>query len=246
VKPDPDLVLHSDPADRSLWWAVRYVLRIRTNVIIILASALGYFFFAGLRSFAILFTTSHYGLSKAVASPLVLVVGIGALAGVYAGGRIADRLLVQGYIRARILVPTVCLIAITPVLAVAIVTTSIVIALPLLTMGAALLGAANPAMDAARLDIMHPRLWGRAESIRTVLRTLGEAAAPISFGFVSQYLFGGTHLAGHATGLEYTFLLFVVPLLCAGLLALAALRTYPQDVATATASAEAIDALRNH
>src|SRR5205823_9098068 len=35
VTPDPDLVLHSDPTDRSLWWAARYVLRIRTNVIII-------------------------------------------------------------------------------------------------------------------------------------------------------------------------------------------------------------------
>jgi len=218
------------------------VLRIRTNVIIIIASALGYFFFAGLRSFAILFTTSHYGLSKAVASPLVLAVGIGALAGVYAGGRIADRLLVKGYIRARILVPAVCLLAITPVLAVAIMTTSIWVALPLLTLGAALLGAANPAMDAARLDIMHPRLWGRAEGIRTVLRTLGEAAAPISFGFVSQYLFGGAHRAGHATGLEYTFLVFLVPLLCAGLLALVALRTYPRDAATAAASAKVIDA----
>jgi predicted MFS family arabinose efflux permease len=179
------------------------VLRIRTNVIII-ASALGYFFFAGLRSFAILFTTSHYGLSKAVASPLVLVAGTGAVAGVYAGGRIADRLLARGYIRARILVPAVCLLAMTPVLAVAIVATSIVVALPLLTLGAALLGAANPAMDAARLDIMHPRLWGRAEGIRTVARTMGEAAAPISFGFVSQYAFGGAHRAGHATGLEYT------------------------------------------
>jgi len=221
---------------------IRYVLRIRTNVIIIIASALGYFFFAGLRSFAILFTTSHYGLSKAVASPLVLAVGIGALAGVYAGGRIADRLLVKGYIRARILVPAVCLLAITPVLAVAIMTTSIWVALPLLTLGAALLGAANPAMDAARLDIMHPRLWGRAEGIRTVLRTLGEAAAPISFGFVSQYLFGGAHRAGHATGLEYTFLVFLVPLLCAGLLALVALRTYPRDAATAAASAKVIDA----
>jgi predicted MFS family arabinose efflux permease len=252
VAPDRALVLHSDPTGRSLWWAARYVLRIRTNVIIIVASALGYFFFAGLRSFAILFTTSHYGLSKAVASPLVLVMGIGALAGVYAGGRTADRLLVKGHIRARILVPAVCLLAITPVLAVAIATPSILIALPLLTGGAALLGAANPPMDAARLDIMHPRLWGRAEGIRTFLRTLGEAAAPISFGFVSQYVFGGPaaspgtgsgeHVAGHATGLEYTFLVFLVPLLCAGLLALAALRTYPRDVATATASAEAIDA----
>jgi predicted MFS family arabinose efflux permease len=110
----------------------------------------------GLRAFAILFTTGHYGLSKAVASPLVLVVGIGALAGVYAGGRTADRLLVKGYVRARILVPTVCLLAITPLFGAAIVTTSIMAALPLLALGAALLGAANPPMDAARLDIMHP------------------------------------------------------------------------------------------
>ena len=64
------------------------------------------------------------------------------------------------------------------------------------------------------------------EGIRTFLRTLGEAAAPISFGFVSQYVFGGpaastgstgassgAHLAGHATGLEYTFLVFLIPLL---------------------------------
>jgi len=220
---------------------IRYVLRIRTNVIIIIASALGYFFFAGLRSFAILFTTSHYGLSKAVASPLVLAVGIGALAGVYAGGRIADRLLVKGYIRARILVPAVCLLAITPVLAVAIMTTSIWVALPLLTLGAALLGG-QPGHGCRTPGHHASPLWGRAEGIRTVLRTLGEAAAPISFGFVSQYLFGGAHRAGHATGLEYTFLVFLVPLLCAGLLALAALRTYPRDAATAAASAKVIDA----
>ena len=35
--------------------------------------------------------------------------------------------------------------------------------------------------------------------------------------------------------------MFLIPLLIAGLLALAGLRTYPRDVATATASAEAID-----
>jgi hypothetical protein len=36
-------------------------------------------------------------------------------------------------------------------------------------------------------------------------------------------------------GLEYTFLVFLVPLLTAGLLALPALRFYPRDVATAIA-----------
>lgn len=225
--PDPNLVLHSDPAERSVWWAVRYVLRVRTNVVIIIASALSYFFFAGLRSFAILFVTQHYGLAKPVASSLVLVVGVGAVLGVVAGGRISDRGVRQGHVRARVVVPAVCLLAVAPVIAPALLTTAIAAALPLLTLGAALLGAANPPMDAARLDIMHPRLWGRAEAVRTVLRTVAEAAAPVLFGFVSDHVL---------PGLQLTFLVFLAPLLLAGLLVLPALRTYPRDVATAAAA----------
>jgi predicted MFS family arabinose efflux permease len=251
VSPRDDLVLREDPAGRSVWWAVRYILRVRTNVVLIIVSALGYFFFAGLRSFAVIFATGHYGLAKPAATALILVIGAGALAGVYAGGRIADRLLRRGHIRARVMVPAVCLLALTPVLAPAIAIKMVAIALPLLIVGAFLLGAINPPLDAARLDIMYPRLWGRAEGVRTTLRSLGEAAAPLLFGYVSQYVFGGpgssagsgsggTGASGGATGLEYTFLLFLIPLLAAGVLALTALRTYPRDVATATKSAEAI------
>jgi hypothetical protein len=139
------------------------------------------------------------------------------------------------------------------VLAPAIAATSVAVALPLLIGGAFLLGAPNPPLDAARLDIIHPRLWGRAEAVRTVLRSIGESAAPLLFGYVSQYVFGGPGSAaaegggsgaghaGNATGLEYTFLVFLVPLMIAGLLSLAGLRTYPRDVATASASVLAID-----
>jgi hypothetical protein len=104
---------------------------------------------------------------------------------------------------------------------------------------------------------------GRAEGVRTALRSLGEAAAPLLFGYVSQYVFsgpgssagggsgssggsgasggtGGAASAAQAAGLEYTFLVFLIPLLIAGVLALAGLRTYPRDVATATESARAI------
>lgn len=256
VRPQEELVLRSDPANRSLWWAIRYILRVRTNVVIIVASALGYFYFAGLRSFAVIFATGHYGISKPTATTLIVLLGVGAIAGVYAGGRFADRLLRRGHVRARVLVPAVCLLALTPVLAPAIATPAVAIALPLLFVGAFLLGAPNPPLDAARLDIMPPGLWGRAEGVRTALRSLGEAAAPLLFGYVSQYVFGGpgsssgsgaggggsgaTTSPAQAAGLEYTFLLFLVPLLIAGLLALAGLRTYPRDVATATASARAI------
>ena len=252
VQSQEELVLHSDPTDRPVWWAVRYVLRVRTNVVIIVASALGYFFFAGLRSFAILFATGHYGISKPTATALAVIIGGGAVVGVYTGGRVADRLLRQGHIRARVLVPAICLLALTPVLAPAVATSTLAIALPLLLAGGFLLGAVNPPLDAARLDIIHPRLWGRAEGVRTVLRSLGEAAAPLLFGYVSQYVFGspgssaategsGTGRASTGTSLEYTLLMFLIPLVIAGLLALLALRTYPRDVATAAASAQAIN-----
>jgi MFS family permease len=257
VVPRRELVLTEDPTGRPWWWAVRYVLRVRTNVVIIVASALGYFFFTGLRSFAVIFATGHYGISKPMATSLILLIGVGALAGVYTGGRTADRLLRRGHIRARVLVPAVCLLALPLVLAPAIAATSVAVALPLLILGAFLLGAPNPPLDAARLDIIHPRLWGRAEAVRTVLRSIGESAAPLLFGYVSQYVFGGpgsaaargnggggTSQAGSAAGLEYTFLVFLVPLISAGLLSLAALRTYPRDVATASASVRAIEDAR--
>ncbi len=90
LDPHDDLVLDSDPRKRSKWWSIRYILRVRTNLVLILASALGYFYFTGLRSFATLYTTRHFGVSTSVATSLVLVAGIGAFAGVLSGGRIAD------------------------------------------------------------------------------------------------------------------------------------------------------------
>ncbi|MBP0456836.1 MFS transporter [Streptomyces montanisoli] len=236
VTADEDLVLREDPRGLSLWRAVGRVLRVRTNLVLIVASALGYFFFSGLRSFATLFTTHQYGVSNSVASLLVLVVGAGALVGVLAGGRVADRLLGRRRPNARVLVPTVCLLAVPVFAAPAIHTTTLLVALPLLISALILLGAVNPPLDAARLDIIHPYLWGRAEGVRTVLRTLAEGPAPTLFGFVSSGVFGGPH------GLEYTLLVFLLPLFAAGLLGLVALRTYPKDVATAEASARAIRA----
>ena len=255
IQPESALVLDSDPAHRSIWWVIRYVLRVRTNVVLIIASALGYFYFKGLESFATDFAISRYGISKPEATTLVVVIGAGALAGVYAGGRMADRLLRRGNLNARILVPMACLLTIPLFLAPAFAVTSAFIALPLLIAGAFLLGAPQPPVDAARLDIMPAQLWGRAEGVRTTLRGAAEAVAPTLFGYLSQYVFGGPASGGSgspdggstsrlssaaASGLAYTFMTFLIVLVIAGLLALFALRTYPRDVATATASAQAI------
>jgi predicted MFS family arabinose efflux permease len=165
VAPDPATGLHRDPARLSMSAAVRYVLRVRTNRLLILASAIGYFFFSGQRTFTVVFIRGNYGVTQAAATSLVGVMGVGALAGVVLGGRIADRLLAAEHLGARVVVAAVCYVAAAILFVPALLTASVGIALvPALT-GAAALSAPNAPLDAARLDIMPAGLWGRAESI---------------------------------------------------------------------------------
>ena len=188
VRPYPDLVLHSDPAGRSLWWAVRYVLRVRTNLVIIVATALAYFYLSGVSSFAMLYVQGHYRISQSAATLVVVAVCAGTVAGGLAGGKVSDRLLRRGMGNARVVVPMAAVLASVPFLALGFSPGPLLAAVPLLVIGAFFLSSANPPSDAARLDIMHPHLWGRSEGIRSFLRTLLQAAAPIVFGFVSEHL----------------------------------------------------------
>lgn len=124
----------------------------------------------------------------------------------------------------------------------AVYATSLAVAVPLLVTGALLLGAVNPPLDAARLDILPPYLWGTGEGVRAMLRTLCEAAAPTLFGYFSAHVFDTRGGDGGGTGLQYTLLFFLLALVAAGLLGLVAMRTYPRDVATAQASTRRIGA----
>ncbi len=232
VEPDPMLTLPKDVESRSLWWVVRYTLRVRTNVIVIIASSLGDFFFSGLQLFAVLFVVHQYGVGKYAATGLVPVVGIGALAGLLLSGHITDRLLARGMLSARVVVSAWSFIVGSAVLVPAFFTHSLVAAIPLFVIGAACLAAPNPPLDAARLDVIDPRLWGRAEGIRTVFRIAAQAIAPLIFGIVSD-AFGGSS----AGGLAIAFLLMIPTLLANGIILLFATRTYPGDVASAQASA---------
>jgi sugar phosphate permease len=231
VRPRDDAVLTEDPASMSLWRAIGYVLRVRTNLVLIVASALGYFFFSGVRGFAVEFATSHYGVSESTASSLTVVLGIGALAGVMSGGRLADALLRRGRLAARVEVPGWCTLLAGLAFIPALIVTNVWAAVLLLMLAALFLGASNPPGDAARLDIMHPRLWGRAEGVRNVLRSGMDAAAPILFGFLADSAFRGK------SGLQHTFMTMLLALFAASVLTLVfGRRTYPRDVAAAAAS----------
>ncbi|HEX6498655.1 MAG TPA: MFS transporter [Micromonosporaceae bacterium] len=237
-----DRVLHRNPADLPLWRAAWYLLSIPTFRSLIIASAVGYFFFAGLRTFGLVFVERHYGVGQASLTGYVLLVGVGGLVGAVLGGRVADGWLSRGRESARVLVPAVGYTAVAVLFAPALLTVHLFAALPLLVVAAAMLAAANPPLDAARLDIVTGRLWGRAESVRTLLRLSAEALAPLLFGVVADRL-GGRGGGDRAAGLRDTFLIMLVPLLANGLIVLLASRTYPTDVATASASDRAVEAL---
>jgi sugar phosphate permease len=247
LQPDPERVLEEDPRGLRLIPAVRYILSVPTNVLMIISSSLGYFFFSGLSTFALLFVRGHYHTSQATAELVLGLLVVGALIGTLVSGRLTDAMVRRGMVEARVWVPAACYLGAAGLLIPGFVSSHLTPALWFDVGGAALLSAANPPLDAARLDIMPAGLWGRAESTRTVLRSVAQAIAPLVFGGLADVIAGiapkqapiGTHpviTPGAARGLQITFLLLLGTLVAAGVFLLRARSTYPRDTATAAAS----------
>jgi predicted MFS family arabinose efflux permease len=247
VEPVKRHILRQDPSRMSLWAAVRYVLSIQTNRWLIIAAAVGYFFFGGMRTFALVFARGHFSLGQGAATAMLFCVGLGAVAGQLIAGRVADRLIRRGRLNARITVGAVCYLAAVVVLIPGLIPRTLAISFPFLVLGAAGFSAPNPSLDAARLDIMPAGLWGRAEGVRTLLRQTAQAAAPLIFGAVADAL-GGRAVnasnqvtAANTRGLAHAFVVMLVPLAVSGVILLWKARPhYASDVATALASEEAI------
>jgi len=247
VKPHAEHVLHSDPEGMGLLAAARYVLGIRTNVVLVVASALGYFYFTGLQTFGLVYFQGRFHLSHGMGTIALGSLAIGGLVGVIGGGRVADWGLRRGRVNSRIAVGAWSFAVAALLFLPGLLTSSLALALPLMMIAGIAFGARNPPLDAARLDIMHHRLWGRAESIRTFLRRSTTATAPIVFGVIADALarpgVGGNANGAqgfganaNAHGLELASLVLLTTLALGGLCTFAAMRTYPRDVATALAS----------
>ena len=237
----------ADPAHMTMWQAVRYVLKVRTNVAIIAASSLGYFFFAGLRTFAVIFLRGRFGIDQTVAGVLALVVVAGAVVGLLTAGRVADQRISGGHIAARLTVGAAGYIVAAAMLLPALLVRNLALSLPLLIIAAAAIAAPNPPLNAARLDVVPAQLWGRAEGVRSAVRSSLEAFAPFVFGLLSQ-LFGAgpasfgsatsirssvAASAGQARGLQISFLIMLVPLAAGGVMLLVMRRHYAVEVASA-------------
>ncbi len=225
IRPDMALVARARRPRMGLISAVRYVLDVRTNVALIISSACGYYFLAGVQTFGVEFVRSDYGVNAALANLLMIAIGGGAAVGVMAAGPVSDALLHRGHLRSRVMVAAMTATATVVLFVPALITSSMLTALPYVIVAAMMLSAQNPPIDAARLDIMPSNLWGRAEGIRTLLRTSAQALAPLLFGVASD-----------AFGLRTTFLVMLLPLAASAYFLFRAARTYPRDVATAAAA----------
>jgi MFS family permease len=245
IRPRERLVLREDPTGKPLSWAIRYVLAVPTNVVIIVTSALCYFYVAGVQTFAIVYLRGRFDASQELATVLLVVIGIGVIAGILATGHLSDRLIARGRLAARIGVGAVCFVVAIAAFAPGFLVGSLALALPLLFLGAAGLGGLNPPLDAARLDVVHFRLWGRAESVRAMCQNLIRASAPLVFGWLSVLLASPdeSHDAvqgGGAVGLGRAFLVLLGLFMVAAIVLITARRSYLRDVATAAASERAV------
>jgi MFS family permease len=245
---NPRLVLREDPGRLGLLRSVRYIFSIPSNVLIIFGSSLGYFYFAGLQTFALLFVKGHYHASQVTAELALALLVVGMVIGTVIGGRVTDAMLERGYLAARVWFPGACYVGAALLLGAGLLGSSLTPALWFDVAGAALISAANPPIQAARLDIVPSGLWGRAASSLTVVRSTAQALAPLAFGGLSQLIAGivpqqapiGTRPhappASTATGLQVSFLIMLAALVAGGVLLFRARTTFASDVATAAAS----------
>ena len=232
---DPDRRLLRDHRDfEKMSWSqiMTYCLRIESYRRLVLASALIYFFFSGVRAFGVLYFEHHFNLPHRLLMVCLVIVGIGGLAGVIGGGHVSRAVLDRGWLSARVIVPTVSLFVTLPLIGFGIAAGNPWLGIGLITAGSATLAAAIAPIDAARLDVVNSPIWGRSESGRAALRYFFEGLAPLVLGGISGLIGEGN------SQLEWTFLIVLVSLLAAAVICIPLWRSYPRDVATAAAFAE--------
>jgi len=115
-------------------------------------------------------------------------------------------LIARGRLSGRLVVASYSYLAAVVVLIPAFLVPSLSVALPLFVVAGAALAAPIPPLDAVRLDVIHPQLWGRAEAVRTLLLIVA------------------------------AFLITLSPLVASALILQLARRFYPRELAAAAAS----------
>ena len=212
---DARAVLKELMSIRSMWFAV-------------VGLTISQFFLAALGYWGIEFFKRVHGLSASAAGLYAAVLGIGSFVGLEGGGILADRQLRRGHLNARVLVASVGSIAATFVLIPALLADGLLLSGVLFFLSGVCVTLPVAPSEALMTDVVVAQIRGRAASIRSVVRSVGNAS-PALIGVLSD----ATDLR---TALAITAPLYVV----GGVVMLFAARTYPADLAFVAAESERI------
>ena len=221
--------VRTGPPGPPLGVMLRTMVTIRTNRIVLLADAVGNFFYAGAASFAVLFISERYRMSNATVDALAPIFAAGVIAGILAGGRLGDRLTRKRGGEERVVLASSCQLIATALFGAALLSASVYLAAVFMFVGSTVLGGAGPCLDAVRIDIVPSGMRGRAEAARGLLLLGSGALGPATFGLVAT-AFGGR---SGGLALRDAFLVMLGPLAAGALILLAAVRPYQDDARAA-------------
>lgn len=230
--PEPTRVGTLDYETADARAVVRELLRIRSMWFAVVGLTVSQFFLAALGYWGIEFFKRAHGLSASAAGLYAAVIGAGSFVGLVGGGVLADRLLGRGIINARVIVAAAGSVAATVVLIPALLAPGLLASGVMFFLAGVFITLPVAPSEALMTDVVVAQIRGRAASIRSVVRSLGNAS-PVLIGVLSD-------LTSLRTALALTAPLYAV----GGVVMLLAARTYPADLAFVAAETERIRAER--
>lgn len=167
--------------------AFAFVLNIPSVLISVLAGGLANFFLSGLGTWAITFLVRYHHMTLTSASLTTSLLGIGAIVGALSGGFAGDRLVAEGIGAGRYYIAGIANLMAFVLLFPTFAVDNTRIMVVLFGLGAVTLTMAAPQLSAIVADVVHPDLRGRTSAATTLVSALSTAAAPLTFGLLSDW-----------------------------------------------------------
>ncbi len=198
--------------------AYRELFRIRAFTLMALSSGVGSLFFGAIGTWSPTFFVRYHDMTISQAASALSLLALGGLVGVLLSGWAADYLTYRGLRAGRLLVSVLARLASLPLFILTFTVNNTPLMLLCFTLAAMCLVAPQAPMNAARADVLHPRLRGRGTAVDVVVQSATAAIAPVLVGFLSDRY-----------GLRAAFLICVPLMGLSGLIVLFAIPPYIRE-----------------
>jgi ABC-type branched-subunit amino acid transport system ATPase component/sugar phosphate permease len=198
--------------------AYRELFRCRTFVLATVSSGVGSLFFGSIGTWSPTFFIRYHDMTLAQAAGAISLLALGGLAGALLSGWIADYLTYRGMLAGRVVIGAVARLVALPLFVLTFTISNTPVMLIIFALAAACLIAPQAPMNAARADVLHPRLRGRGTALDIVVQSLCGAIAPVLVGVLADRY-----------SLRTAFLVTVPLMGLSGLILLTATATYVRE-----------------